>query len=463
MRYISANMDNLLPYRPSQAKILRQIRQDQSSGYTYLTNPKVASSTIKQNLWQHKFNKGKIGYLPEMSQLHSLGIWDTGFSEFDGGTFVFSFVRNPFTRLLSCYKEKIEAPSFAKKRLCEKLGLDRDYPLSLLEFLRAIQTIPDEQDDNHWRPQYRNLLIGLVPVNFVGYIEHFEPHFAEVSKRLNLAGPIQERRPHKTNASKSLHEVFTPEAIDLVLAKYRPDFELFGYSTRLDQLPPLQPDPREFLTINDVRGNTYVNCVGQYRSKPAIVIAKLQAMQNESTLVPSVCETLHAALLVQGDHAEATVVAEQCVAKFPDDEIALYLAAKHFFAMGRLDEALAASRKLVRCEPGHTAYSQLHTRILISNHRYQEAVAAARLAVEFSPSQVINNLSLANAYLSCGNRHAAKQVLDRAAKLDTIKSHKRQLKKLRRQTSLRTVEGLSNWFKTMPRAVLSLLRTTGTP
>jgi tetratricopeptide (TPR) repeat protein len=435
-------------YRPSDAQLQKVIRQSVSNGYTYLSNHKVASSTIKQNLWQHSRLKGEVDFDPKFGELHRQAkIWDTDFQELDGSTFVFSFVRNPFTRILSCYMDKMIKPNLIKSSFCEKHGYAVDHQISFLEFLRAISGDRAEVDNHHWRPQHRNLLVGIVPINFVGFIEHFAEHFDVVSKRLGLLGVQDERRPHRTNASSVFGDYYTEEAIQLVRSKYALDFELFGYSTDISQINPLDKAPRQFTSVTDRQGNIYVNCVGQYRREPEKVVERLAALRSESDFTPSMYQVLYQALRRTGHEQQAEDVVEECFKRYPDDEISLFIRAKHFAGKKDFARALVASQGLYRVEPRNPSYVLMHVRILLKNRDINSALETAQSAAKFGPYEVISHIALATAQLSARRKGDARATLAHAETLVASPYQKRQIERLQQKAEPTRVDRIKSWFK----------------
>jgi hypothetical protein len=75
----------------------------------------------------------------ETSPLLSPGQDPEGFvtALLDPATFRFAFVRNPYSRALSCWLDKMVANEFERARMAPMLGLDPDRPPSLADFLAA--------------------------------------------------------------------------------------------------------------------------------------------------------------------------------------------------------------------------------------------------------------------------------------------------------------------------------------
>ena len=166
--------------------------------------------------------------------------------------FSFSFVRNPFDRLVAAYNNKIleiEDVPLPMKRM----GLHHG-----MSFASFIQTVCDADPlmmDNHVRPQAEMLTTSnkLVP-KFVGRMEHINDHWRRLKGRMQLEGlptlgllPMKNVRREGRTDIRNLFSSLT--LIDQVLERYEQDFKRFYgmYSVdsllngdALQKLPPLQ-------------------------------------------------------------------------------------------------------------------------------------------------------------------------------------------------------------------------------
>jgi len=131
----------------------------------------------------------------------------------------FTFVRNPFTRAVSWYRNILSDP-----RHQEKHGVSPD--CSFPEFMVK------HQDNWALRPQTHWILDkdGQPPFDFIGRFEQFQTDFDKVCDRLGLEKRTlaQER---KRPGDKVSYRAFYDEAtIELVSERYREEIAMFGYS-----------------------------------------------------------------------------------------------------------------------------------------------------------------------------------------------------------------------------------------
>lgn len=142
--------------------------------------------------------------------------------------FKFTFVRNPYSRLLSAYR-------FLKKGgFCD---VDRQWAeenlsqySSFREFVHDWLTEESVLTYNHFRPQFMFLCDRSYEpeVDFVGHFETLTDDFEVVCKRLNVDCELKEynKGPEKNDHWSSF---YTQAELDIVHHIYRKDFELFGY------------------------------------------------------------------------------------------------------------------------------------------------------------------------------------------------------------------------------------------
>ena len=126
--------------------------------------------------------------------------------------FRFTFVRNPFSRLVSEYHyTKLEASAFSLsfKDFC----LDLDKNLNEYAYKFHNLTLCDYLND--------------YPIDFIGRLENFQEDFNLVCGKIGIP---KQQLPHK-NATKHKHytEYYDDETKQIVAEKYAKDIEYFGY------------------------------------------------------------------------------------------------------------------------------------------------------------------------------------------------------------------------------------------
>jgi len=177
----------------------------------------------------------------------------------DKNYFKFTFVRNPWARLLSGYLNKFVTKNklehFAYDVITdiynyknEKLDLDKS--ITFEEFLRYLSRKKNNSLDYHWKPQY--LFLGRTKFDFIGKIENLKEDFEYLKNKLNLPYGLPQRntnkytetptKPFNTHWSKltpnqlkninqypRYKEFYNEELIELVRNRYQKDLKMFYY------------------------------------------------------------------------------------------------------------------------------------------------------------------------------------------------------------------------------------------
>ncbi|MFZ5802062.1 MAG: sulfotransferase family 2 domain-containing protein [Candidatus Omnitrophota bacterium] len=153
--------------------------------------------------------------------------------------FKFAFVRNPLSRLVSCYLNKIKTDLAGLEPKTRQLYTDRgvfiyyeklwpktDFASMTFEnFVDWVSAIPDEKSENHFCSQYR--FFNRQDLDFIGRLETFETDLKFVLETLKLRSRI----PYltRTGAQESWRSYFTPSALRTACRRYQTDMAEFGY------------------------------------------------------------------------------------------------------------------------------------------------------------------------------------------------------------------------------------------
>jgi len=223
-------------------------------GFTYVEVPKTGCTTVKHLVqkieWEsqggvpedrikvgshvHYRNKSPLPMFREMSKK------DKTKSLSGKDMTVFTFVRNPFSRILSCYKSKVEVGIGPKKHLIamrdgvKPEDADLTKHISFREFLELISTQKSIDMDIHWRPQVDQTMIDFIKYDFIGRYENFSADLAHI---INKVSPDKfefdiPRPRNKTKAMEELNAYFDDDSIKIVRKIYANDFTAFGYDTK---------------------------------------------------------------------------------------------------------------------------------------------------------------------------------------------------------------------------------------
>ncbi|NDV22157.1 sulfotransferase family 2 domain-containing protein [Desulfovibrio sp. JC022] len=154
----------------------------------------------------------------------------------DPSYFKFTFVRNPYSRLVSAWKNRIQD----KSSIIHNIGYYRD--IRKYSFAQLVDFLYEHKDDStyfdrHWWPQHIAMFHPLIEYDFVGKIENFNGDYAFVLKKINASENAFNSITQKVNATKPsrLMSFYTDELQAKVYEIYKKDFDLLGYSYELPQ------------------------------------------------------------------------------------------------------------------------------------------------------------------------------------------------------------------------------------
>lgn len=235
--------------------LLWHVHYSEKFHFVYVDTPKVACSTIKHTLNNaergeaqppdlSRTSNNPFGYSDFLLEVHdrrrSLMKWPSSryeFSEFiDKSRLTFCFVRNPYTRILSAYVDKIAKHRERRSEFLGELGIcspDLERPILFLEFLELVSAQPPGSMNPHWRVQAYHNMIDDIEYDYVGAFETFA---YDLDKCLTTISPGLTRftstvDEHKTGAERLLSDAYRdPAAVRFVRSIYSEDFLRFRYS-----------------------------------------------------------------------------------------------------------------------------------------------------------------------------------------------------------------------------------------
>lgn len=218
--------------------------------YIYFQVSKSASSTVKHYLQTLEVVGTQRKVMEVNNRNLSPHIWPSQLKERDFLTMLASpvirkvtFVRNPFSRLLSCYLHRIkEEPESPSAKNIKRFTRNRfDATLCFADFIRIVCDQESVEQDSHWRVQADEVFYHLIQDwTFIGRVERIRedlPRLMAVlgAECLEPGAELQDSSPSVTKASERLTEFYTPELQKRVVERYKADFESFSYSTTLDE------------------------------------------------------------------------------------------------------------------------------------------------------------------------------------------------------------------------------------
>lgn len=213
----------------------------------YVETPKVACTSIKKYMMDQR--AGASVALPDKGAVHDRShsplkalsdLPDRDQQAVLGpGWRRFTFIRNPYTRFLSAYLDKLVQNDWERRRLLPQLGFAPDARPGPADVLRHLAQMPDADRDVHFMTQTGLTgAIGRLDYDWLGCFERFDRDFLAFKRALYGDASndtyAQFGRHHASDAGAKLNLYDDPDARMLLLRVYAADFALFGYSVRLE-------------------------------------------------------------------------------------------------------------------------------------------------------------------------------------------------------------------------------------
>lgn len=159
---------------------------------------------------------------------------------------VLSLVRNPYSRLLSGYLDKMSyGKLLTQQQIKDKLALFnlREFPDSFAAFVQQVTEQSDQQANLHWQSQSYILCFDFIRYGLIGHFEQLDQFYQQLTERLLGSQQTEivvseSKIAHKTSASSRLDEFYNAELAELVYKRYRQDFDNFGYDKDINQIFP---------------------------------------------------------------------------------------------------------------------------------------------------------------------------------------------------------------------------------
>jgi len=141
--------------------------------------------------------------------------------------FKFAFVRNPWDRLYSAYKFLKAGGWNDKDRLWANDNLSQFEDFN--SFVREWLNEDNIQKHAHFWPQHQFICDNdkHLLVDYLGYFETFQDDFTNIARRLGIDKEIGH---HNASPGQGYHEIYAPDARDIVADVYAADIDLFGYN-----------------------------------------------------------------------------------------------------------------------------------------------------------------------------------------------------------------------------------------
>lgn len=148
----------------------------------------------------------------------------------------FSVVREPASRLLSGYLEKICQGLQQAQPIFDILVEQGHAPespsdISFAQFIDVVTTLPSREQDPHWRRQTDQIGYGIVKFDEVIRLNELDASWEKVAK-LTRTPDLQDQFfcRNSTGANSKITDFYTPELLAKVVESYADDYKAFGFA-----------------------------------------------------------------------------------------------------------------------------------------------------------------------------------------------------------------------------------------
>jgi hypothetical protein len=235
-------------WRVGMREIDKRVAFDLENEYVYIRIPKCANSTVCVNLDHYFPSRSKkresTRYADIVKEKKFVSPRNISFEESFNlrSKVLFTFVRNPYTRILSAYLDKVKDKEYAKKYQKEIKNYS-EKGLSFLSFCRWLKGGGFKKDP-HWMPQSWFInVFGVDKLDHIGKVESLNSDIQKIFKEISNIGQkidikeakFSDHKNHSTGASKKLKKYYDKECLSIVRQFYKKDFEVLGYSKNIEK------------------------------------------------------------------------------------------------------------------------------------------------------------------------------------------------------------------------------------
>lgn len=135
--------------------------------------------------------------------------------------FKFAFVRNPWARLASCWRDKVVRSNMFNFQT-SVLNAMQNFDC----FVEFVSSLDIENCDRHLKSQ--SSLIDLNEIDYLGHLETFERDSTHVFEKIGLPADSVVRH-NATSNRNDYRELYSESIIKTVSDIYRKDIQIFGY------------------------------------------------------------------------------------------------------------------------------------------------------------------------------------------------------------------------------------------
>lgn len=207
----------------------------------YVATAKAGCSTIKHTLMQAELERDDVRFA-SMDDVHDRAIHplsspsrqaDFAANLADPSYLKFTFVRDPYSRLLSLYLDKLvrRGDGYFREQVERGLELAAGQTPTFAEFAALVGDVGPDRFDTHTAQLTTRTLLDVISYDEVGRFESFERDLERILalRSVDFARFYYSEQRHSSSAGARLAEFYDAATAERVRALYASDFEAFGY------------------------------------------------------------------------------------------------------------------------------------------------------------------------------------------------------------------------------------------
>lgn len=221
--------------------VIRRAAINGAQRYCYFRLPKCANSTVIKTLFRYDPSlalEADPADVRLMKKLFSglFGVWSPSPRKLATSHFCFTIVRNPFTRVLSAYLDKIAAAAPGQyDYVARSAGVPQAADVSFAEFVTFLEN-GGLYLNPHWAPQTALLPVKPEWLGFIGRVEDLEADLGHLVDRLfgqEVFEGVVTRYDRQRGSDTRSEDFYDDDLLYRIFCLYRADFEAFGYGRNL--------------------------------------------------------------------------------------------------------------------------------------------------------------------------------------------------------------------------------------
>ena len=218
-----------------------RIAHSKKYSFVYIRIPKAANSTISMTLAKYCFPDKKEAILSdntgETAKKHLGNLGNLKYyrqNKILEDFFVFCFFRNPFTRLLSAYLDKLQSNNSSEKFqwIAKSMNKTSTKQISFADFISFIEG-GNLYKNAHWAPQTNLCPFKIKDLHFIGKMESINKDLPIIMNKIfgtNIHRETIICNQHRRDANKKLKLYYNRSIVKRVEKLYQADLNSLKYN-----------------------------------------------------------------------------------------------------------------------------------------------------------------------------------------------------------------------------------------